>query len=101
VRAGILEREAELAVLAGAVPDAAAGHGSVVLISGEAGIGRSSPAEAVRAQLPAEGRMFIGCCDDLATPRAPGDPGRPGASLRWLSRMGRARQGRVRRYRTG
>ena len=38
MRPGLLERDAELAVLAAAVRDAAGGHGSVVLISGEAGI---------------------------------------------------------------
>ena len=72
MRAGILEREAELSVLAAAVQDAAAGNGSVVLISGEAGIGKSSLVEAVPAQLPAEGRLLIGYCDDLATPRTLG-----------------------------
>ena len=69
---GILERDAELSVLADAVRAAAGGHGSVVLIFGEAGIGKSSLVEAVRAQLPAEGRMFVGYCDDLTTPRALG-----------------------------
>jgi DNA-binding CsgD family transcriptional regulator/tetratricopeptide (TPR) repeat protein len=72
VTPGILEREAEFALLAAAVRDAAAGNGSVVLISGEAGIGKSSLVEAVRAQLPAEGRMLVGYCDDLATPRTLG-----------------------------
>ena len=38
----ILERDHELAVLAGAARAAAAGSGSVVLISGEAGIGKSA-----------------------------------------------------------
>ncbi len=72
MKPGILEREAEVAVLAAAVRDAAAGHGSVVLISGEAGIGKSSLVDAVRSQLPAEGRMLVGYCDDLATPRTLG-----------------------------
>jgi DNA-binding CsgD family transcriptional regulator/tetratricopeptide (TPR) repeat protein len=72
VSPGILEREAELTVLADAVQAAAQGHGSVVLVFGEAGIGKSSLVEAVRAQLPAEGRMFVGYCDDLATPRTLG-----------------------------
>ena len=39
---------------------------------GEAGIGKSSLVDALRAQLPAEGRMFVGYCDDLATPRTLG-----------------------------
>ncbi len=72
MRAGILEREAELSVLDDAIQAAATGDGSVVLVFGEAGIGKSSLVEAVRAQLPAEGRMFVGYCDDLATPRTLG-----------------------------
>lgn len=68
----ILERERELAALATAARDAAAGAGSVVLVSGEAGIGKSSLVEAVRSVLPAEGRLLVGYCDDLATPRVLG-----------------------------
>ena len=69
MRRGILERDAELALLANAAREAADGHGSVVLVMGEAGIGKSSLVGAWRAHLPAEGRMFVGYCDDLATPR--------------------------------
>ncbi len=72
MKRGIVERDPELSALAGAVATAARGQGSVVLISGEAGIGKSSLVEAVRARLPAEGRMLIGYCDDLATPRTLG-----------------------------
>jgi DNA-binding CsgD family transcriptional regulator/tetratricopeptide (TPR) repeat protein len=72
MRRGILEREAELSVLAAAVRAAGDGHGSVALVMGEAGIGKSSLVEALRSQLPAKGRMLVGYCDDLATPRTLG-----------------------------
>ncbi|MDQ1034289.1 putative ATPase [Streptomyces sp. V3I8] len=44
---GIRERERELDRLAAAARDAADGAGSVVLVHGEAGIGRSSPVKAM------------------------------------------------------
>ena len=72
MRRGILERDAELSALAHAAREAADGHGSVVLVMGEAGIGKSSLVEALRSHLPAEGRMLVGYCDDLATPRTLG-----------------------------
>jgi ATP/maltotriose-dependent transcriptional regulator MalT len=68
----MLERDAELAALAHAVREAADRHGSVVLVKGEAGIGKSSLVEALRSHLPAEGRMLVGYCDDLAAPRTLG-----------------------------
>jgi predicted ATPase len=40
-----------------------------MLVMGEAGIGKSSVVEALRAHRPAVGRMLAGYCDDLATPR--------------------------------
>jgi DNA-binding CsgD family transcriptional regulator/tetratricopeptide (TPR) repeat protein len=72
MRRGILERDAELSVLATAVREAAGRRGSVVLIMGEAGIGKSSLVGALRSHLPAEGRLLVGYCDDLATPRTLG-----------------------------
>jgi DNA-binding CsgD family transcriptional regulator/tetratricopeptide (TPR) repeat protein len=68
----ILEREGELAELGAAAADAAGGNGSIVLIVGEAGIGKSSLVDAVHAVLPADGRLLVGYCDDLATPRVLG-----------------------------
>jgi predicted ATPase len=64
-----LEREPVLATLAAAVRDANAGRGSVVLLTGEAGIGKTS---VVRAFLAAAGRtrVLVGACDDLLTQRA-------------------------------
>jgi ATP/maltotriose-dependent transcriptional regulator MalT len=68
----ILERASELAVLRAVTKEAARGAGSVVLVYGEAGIGKSSLVRALRADLPAEGRMLVGYCDDFATPRTLG-----------------------------
>jgi len=68
----ILERERELAELAAAAREAKGGDGSIVLVMGEPGIGKSSLVDAVRGVLPAEGRLLVGYCDDLATPRVLG-----------------------------
>jgi energy-coupling factor transporter ATP-binding protein EcfA2 len=43
-----------------------------VLILGEAGIGKSSLVRALRGLLPAIGRLLVGQCDDLGTPRTLG-----------------------------
>ncbi|BCY13765.1 AAA family ATPase [Actinoplanes sp. L3-i22] len=81
----LLERDHELAELATAARAARAGHGCVVLVTGEAGIGKSSVVDAARAILPAEGRLLTGWCDDLATPRVLGPlrdlTGRVGTAL--------------------
>jgi predicted ATPase len=61
----ILEREQELAALAAAAREAADGAGSVALVFGEAGIGKSVLVRSLRAHLPAEGRLLVGYCDDL------------------------------------
>ena len=70
--AQILEREAELAALSDAVARAAIGDGSAVLVSGEAGIGKSILVAQLPHQLPPDGRLLVGCCDDLGTPRVLG-----------------------------
>ena len=68
----LLERDRELAELAQAAREAAAGEGGLVLVSGEAGIGKSSLVRALRGLLPANGRLLVGHCDDLGTPRTLG-----------------------------
>ena len=63
----LLEREGALAVLDEAVADARAGRGRVVLVTGEAGMGKTT---LVRAMASARGRghVLVGACDDLVTP---------------------------------
>ncbi|HEV2778469.1 MAG TPA: AAA family ATPase [Actinophytocola sp.] len=68
----LLEREPALAVLREAVAEARAGQGSVVLVSGEAGVGKSSLLRAFADEVPVGVRMLRGACDDLLTARALG-----------------------------
>ncbi len=67
--ARLLERDAELETLARVASEAADGNGSIVLVHGEAGIGKTSLVGALRSQLPPETRMLVGFCDALSTPR--------------------------------
>ena len=65
----LLQRERERAVLSGAVADARRGEGRVVLVRGEAGMGKSS---LLRGFVSAErdgAHVLFGTCDDLYTPR--------------------------------
>ncbi|MFF1680575.1 AAA family ATPase [Streptomyces sp. NPDC058256] len=66
---GLLERDHELAQLAAAAREAADGAGSVALVFGEAGIGKSSLVKALPEVLPPEVRVLLGECDDLTTRR--------------------------------
>ena len=68
----LLERACDLAALTAAAGAVAHGRGSVALVAGEAGIGKSSLVAALRDTLPAELRMLAGYCDDLTTPRTLG-----------------------------
>jgi predicted ATPase len=68
----LLERDQELTTLVNAAREAADGTGSVVLLHGEAGIGKMSLVSAIKSQLPSETRMLIGSCDALSTPRTLG-----------------------------
>ena len=69
---GPLEREAALNTLTGAVRDAAAGRGCAVLVTGEAGVGKTTVARAFVEAVRNRARVLRGACDDLLTPRALG-----------------------------
>lgn len=64
----LLEREDELGLLAGAVADAVSGLGSLVLISGEAGIGKSSLIRELRSRTDPQITFLAGSCEPLSVP---------------------------------
>lgn len=68
----ILERTGDLALLDGAIAEAAHGRSSFVLIAGEAGIGKSSLVDALHGRVGDAARVLTGFCDDLSTPRTLG-----------------------------
>jgi DNA-binding CsgD family transcriptional regulator/tetratricopeptide (TPR) repeat protein len=69
---GLLERDSELAVLTGRYQQAVTGRGGVVLLSGEAGMGKTSLVDQFAVSLrrgPVVPSAFlVGRCDDLLTP---------------------------------
>jgi DNA-binding CsgD family transcriptional regulator len=65
----LLEREEPLAQLHRAVADAAAGRGRLVLVGGEAGVGKTSLARLFCNELSTGAALYWGGCDALATPR--------------------------------
>jgi DNA-binding CsgD family transcriptional regulator/tetratricopeptide (TPR) repeat protein len=65
----LLERDADLAVLHEVVRAAAGGHGSVVLVAGEAGIGKTALVDTFLAGTDRTLRGLRGACDDLLAPR--------------------------------
>ena len=69
VAGAVLERDGQVEALLDAVAAAAAGHGSVVLVSGEAGIGKSTLVRAFLAAVDRSVRVLVGACDDLHTRR--------------------------------
>ena len=70
--AGLLERDAELRRLRESLRGAGQGRGSVVLVSGEAGIGKTSLVRAFAREAAGRARVLAGACDDLVTPRTLG-----------------------------
>ena len=80
----ILEREAELAKLFGLVDQSESSGGRVVLVRGEAGIGKSSLINRFLIEIEDLADTLLGACDDLLTPQPLGpiwDMGRINSSL--------------------
>jgi DNA-binding CsgD family transcriptional regulator/tetratricopeptide (TPR) repeat protein len=65
----LLERDTYLAELAAVLRDAAAGQGSVVLVTGEAGAGKTSLVDRFAAICQDGARVLWGLCDEFVTPR--------------------------------
>jgi DNA-binding CsgD family transcriptional regulator/tetratricopeptide (TPR) repeat protein len=65
----LLEREQFLGELEALLNDVAAGSGRLVLVSGEAGIGKTSLVERFSEEHKAQARVLWGACDALFTPR--------------------------------
>lgn len=64
----LLEREPSLASLAAHAQEARRGHGRLVLVAGEAGVGKSALVEQFQCDL-SDARWSWGACDGLFTPR--------------------------------
>ena len=64
----LLERESPLASLMEYARDARGGDGRLVLLAGEAGVGKSALVEQLQAKVP-DARWSWGICDGLSTPR--------------------------------
>lgn len=62
----ILEREDDLARLLSSVDVAAKGHGSLVLVPGEAGIGKSTLVRLLREAVRGRASMAVGACQALS-----------------------------------
>jgi DNA-binding CsgD family transcriptional regulator/tetratricopeptide (TPR) repeat protein len=67
--ANLLERDAPLAQLYRAAEAAAEGHGSLVAVAGEAGLGKTSLLEAFAKGIAATHAVHWGSCESLITPR--------------------------------
>src|SRR4029079_13285273 len=73
---GLLERDRELGRLDRCVAAAHQGRGSVVLVSGDPGVGESALGSSLLEAVPRDGpdgvTVLVGSCDDLVAPRSLG-----------------------------
>ena len=65
----LLEREGALRSLTAVLDDAEHGHGAVVVVSGEPGIGKTALVARFASEVGERARLLLGICDDLTTPR--------------------------------
>lgn len=65
----LLERDGDLEFLAGLLDKAAAGHGSLVPLAGEAGGGKTALVRTFSSAQAGQARVLAGACDPLSTPR--------------------------------
>ena len=86
----LLEREDILAALAGAYAEARAGSGRLVLVAGEAGVGKTSVVRSFVAGTSRTTRVLVGACDPLFTPRPLGPFVDIGLELRVSTRSSQA-----------
>jgi len=91
----LLERKSSLASLAAYAQEARRGDGRLVLVAGEAGVGKSALVEQFRCEFP-DAHWSWGACDGLFTPRPLGPlfdlAERLGGELRELCRSRAARE---------
>ena len=64
-----MEREHPLRVIVDRAASAVEGQGSLVLVAGEAGIGKTVLLRAALARIPKAAMPLWGMCDSLSTPR--------------------------------
>jgi DNA-binding CsgD family transcriptional regulator/tetratricopeptide (TPR) repeat protein len=65
----LLERKTDLSKLSLLWANATRGMGKTVLVTGEAGVGRSSFLQCFSEQIKGSGSHFLGCCEPLFSPR--------------------------------
>jgi len=65
----LLERQEQLDSLRARLSDAASGRGAMVLVGGEAGIGKSALVQRFCEEVGDGSRVLIGSCDAMQTPR--------------------------------